>query len=179
VYNRLDKTQENQSCPSRCVWLTQKERLEAAIKDVQNQLRVIVKTYPDLKNSSDLLQTIPGIGETTAWVLLAEIPTIENFQDARQLSAYAGVTPRHRQSGSSVHGRSRLSKLGSSRLRKAIYFPALVAQRYNPIMSVFANRLIENGKSKMTVLGACMRKLIHIVFGVLKHQKPFEPKIFA
>lgn len=135
--------------------------------------------HSDLKKQSDLLQTIPGIGETTAWKILAEIPDLQLFRDARQLAAYAGVTPRHRQSGSSVRGKSRLSKMGSSRLRNALYFPAIVAKKCNPFLSHFFNNLLQKGKSKMTAIGACMRKLTHIIFGVLKHQKPFDPQFCA
>ncbi len=66
--------------------------------------------------------------------------------------------------------------MGSSRLRKALYMPALVAKKFNPTIIAFSNNLIKNGKCKMAVIGAAMRKLLHIVFGILKHEKPFVEK---
>lgn len=123
-----------------------------------------------------LLETIPGIGRTTARAMLAEIPDIQNFKNARQLAAFAGLNPCQRQSGSSVNGQTRLSKIGSKRLRKTLYMPAIVATRWNPVIENLTNRLLQRGKCKMSALGAAMRKLLHIVFGVLKNQQPFIEK---
>jgi len=94
----------------------------------------------------------------------------------RQLAAFAGLNPYQRQSGSSVNGQSRLSKIGSKYLRKALYMPAIVATRWNPVIAKFAANLLQRGKCKMSALGAAMRKLLHIVFGVLKTQQPFREK---
>ena len=147
------------------------------IKDLEKQLDDHIKNHPDLEKKVTLLQTIPGIGKPTARILLAEIPDIRNFKDARQLAAFAGLTPCQRQSGSSVNGKSRLSKIGSARLRKALYFPAIVARKHNPIIGHFFNTLLQRGKCKMSAIGAAMRKLLHLVFGVLKNESPFEHKI--
>ncbi len=84
-----------------------------------------------------------------------------------------GLTPRQHLSGSSVRGRARLSKAGNARLRKALFMPAMVAIRFNPVINVFAARLRAAGKSKMLIIGAVMRKLVHLVFGVLKSGQPF------
>jgi len=83
----------------------------------------------DVKN----LESIPGIGTATAIAIIAETPEITSFQDARQLAAFIGITPSHKTSGSSVRFKSRISKIGSKYLRKALYFPAIVAKRCNPI----------------------------------------------
>ncbi len=176
ICNRLEKYKIRES-PAKKIWQDCLTEAGKKVKDVEKQLDHHIKDHPDLAEKGDLLQTIPGIGKTTAWILLAEIPDIRNFKDARQLAAFAGLTPRQRQSGSSVHGKSRLSKIGSTRLRKALYLPAVVAKTYNPIIAVFFNRLIQRGKCKMSALGAAMRKLLHIVFGVLKNQLPFGEKI--
>jgi transposase len=79
-----------------------------------------------------------------------------------------GLVPRLRESGSSVRPRATLSKFGSSRLRKALYFPALVSSRFNPLLVTFRERLLSRGKSKMVVLGAVMRKILRLAYGVLK-----------
>lgn len=139
--------------------------LESLIKDH-------IDNYPDLKQQSDLLQTIPGIGEKTARLLLGEIE-FRQFDSARALAAHAGVTPQKFQSGSSLN-RTRLSKLGNSRIRKALYFPAISAGKYNEIVKQFARRLSQNGKTPMQIICASMRKLLHIAFGVIKHNRPFD-----
>jgi transposase len=131
--------------------------------------------HPDLKQQRDLLVSIPGIGAQTAAVLLSEIGRIEDYQNARQLAAHAGLTPSERSSGTSVHGKTRLSCTGNSRLRKALYMPAVVSMRHNPLLKAFSERLLDRGKAKMQAIGAIMRKLVHLAFGILKSQKPFDP----
>jgi len=84
--------------------------------------------------------------------------------------------PRERQSGSSVKGRVRLSKIGNARWRKALYFPAVTALRCSPFFQQWAEGLRQRGKSKMAVIGAAMRKLIHLAYGVLKTGRPFDPE---
>lgn len=147
--------------------------LEKEIDNVQRLIKDHINNNPDLKQQSELLQTIPGIGEKTASLLLGEIE-FRSFSSARAVAAYAGVTPRRYQSGTSLN-RTKLSKIGNGRIRKALYFPAIVAVRYNQVVNLFAKRLKENGKTPMQVVGAAMRKLIHIAYGVIKSNRPFDP----
>ena len=174
--NRLEKYQERET-PAKEIWQERLQETKKTIKDVEKQIDEHIKAHPDLENKVKLLQTIPGIAKITAQTLLAEIPNLDNFRNVRQLAAFAGLTPCQRQSGSSVNGKTRLSKIGSSRLRKALFMPAIVAKQYNPIISGFSKNLMKRGKSKMAVIGASMRKLLHIVFGVLKHEIPFDEKL--
>lgn len=149
--------------------------LDDQIRQLQQQLRRHLHAHPVLHQRCALLQTIPGIGECTALKLLAELPSAQQCPSARHAAAHAGLCPRQRQSGSSVRGKTRLSKTGNARLRKALYLPAVVAMRWNPILQQFAQRLLQRGKSKMAVVGAVMRKLLHQAYGVLKHGQPFDP----
>ncbi len=149
--------------------------LLAEIKQTEALIRQHINNHPDLKEQSDLLDSIPGIGETTAALLLAEIVNIKQYTSARQVAAYAGLVPRERRSGNSVRGRACLSKIGNARLHKALYFPAITALRSSDFFKAWANPLRERRKSKMTVIGAAMRKLIHLAYGVLKTGKPFDP----
>lgn len=149
------------------------ETLKQEIDNVQRLIKDHIDNHPDLKHQSDLLQTIPGIGEKTARLLLGEIE-FRSFTSARALAAHAGVTPRQFQSGTSLNW-TRLSKLGSGRIRKALYFPAVSAIRYNAVIKKFARRLSENGKAPMQIVCAAMRKLLHIAFGVIKNNRPFDP----
>ncbi len=149
--------------------------LVAEIKQTERLIREHIGNHPDLKEQSDLLDSIPGIGATTAARLLAEITDFTQYKSARQVAAYAGLVPRERRSGSSVRGRTCLSKIGNARLRKALYFPAITALRCSGFFQQWAKGLRTRGKSKMAVIGAAMRKLIHLAYGVLKTGKPFDP----
>jgi len=151
------------------------DTLHREIKKLQEQVRQHIDQFPDLKEQSRLLQTIPGIGERTANLLLSEIE-FERYSSARSIAAQAGVTPRKRQSGTSLKQTS-LSKLGNARLRKALYFPAIVARQHNEIVKEFAKRLKKRGKTPMQIVCAAIRKLLHIAFGVLKHKRPFDSSL--
>jgi transposase len=106
---------------------------------------------------------------------MAEVPDIARFDSAGQLAAYAGLTPRQHRSGSAIHRPARLVKTGNSRFRTAFFMPALSAMQHNPIAVALAVRLAAKGKNRMTIVGAVMRKLVHLAFGVLKHKQPFDP----
>jgi transposase len=146
------------------------------IKRTEQLIRDHIDRHPGLCRQRELLDSIPGIGETTAAALLAEVPDILQYKSAREVAAFAGLVPRERQSGSSVRGRVRLSKIGNARLRKALYFPAMTALRCSPFFQQWAEGLRQRGKSKMAVIGATMRKLIHLAYGVLKTGRPFDPE---
>ena len=88
-----------------------------------------------------------------------------------------GVVPVERQSGTSVRTRAQLSKAGTSIVRAKLYMAAVVAIRYNDDAKALYTRLLKRGKAKMAALGAVMRKLVHICFGVLKHQKEYCPQV--
>jgi len=149
--------------------------LDDELAKVQQLIHDHLDQHPGLKEQHALLDSIPGIGDTTATALLAELPNWQTFASAREVAAQAGLTPKQKLSGSSVHGKPRLSKTGSARLRKLLYFPAVVAKTHNPLIKAFCDRLLARGKPMMLVLGAAMRKLLHLIYGVLKSGKPFDP----
>lgn len=149
--------------------------LDEQIKQTKKAIQDHIDQHEELKHMQDLIVTIPGIGKLTAAKLLGEIRSILDFQSARQLAAYAGLTPRNFLSGTSVHKKSRLSKTGNSNLRKALFMPAIVAKSCNPIIHSFCERLSKSGLQPMEVIGAAMRKLLHLVFGILKSGRPFDP----
>ena len=144
---------------------------EQEIASLQKSIKEHYEQNPALKGQRQLLETIPGIGEKTANLLLAEID-FARYTSAREVAAFAGVTPQKQESGTSLKG-TRLSKMGPGRIRKGLYFPAIVATGHNQIVKEFARRLKENGKTPMQIVCAAMRKLLHIAFGVLKHKTPF------
>jgi transposase len=179
-----------------CVMLqAEKNRLEGVASNVRPSLERIIATlsaektrleklitqqihsHHQLCRDHQLLCTIKGIGSLTAAILLAEMARPGQVERARQAAAHAGLAPRREESGSSIRRNRGLGKEGNRYLRKALYMPALVAIKYNAPLSHFASRLRSAGKPKMSVVCAVMRKLIHIAFGVLKHQKPFNPSL--
>jgi transposase len=147
--------------------------LDAQIALVQRLIRDHIDRHPGLRRQRDLLTTIPGIGDATAAVLIAELFD-KPYTSARQAAAFAGLVPRLMESGT-LRGRSRLSKIGPGRLRKALYFPALAALRFNPTIRAARARLSAAGKPPMVIVGAAMRKLIHLAYGVLKSGRAYEP----
>jgi transposase len=169
--NRLEVTNTQEVVKSLRKLVT---HLDTEIQRTERQINDHVERHPDLKQQCQLLESIPGIGKRTATRLLAEIENINQYKSARQVAAYAGLTPRNHRSGTK-RGPTRLSKTGNARVRKALFLPALVAKRYNPVVRSFCQRLALRGKNKMQLVGAAMRKLLHIAFGVLKSGRVFDP----
>jgi transposase len=148
--------------------------LEEQIKRTEKLIRKQINNHPGLRADRDLLLSIPGLGQATVARLMSEI-NFHCYESARQVAAFAGLVPRLRESGKSVRGRARLSKLGTPRIRHSLYFPAITALRCNPVIKEWASGLRERGKCEMQIIGAVMRKLIHLAFGVLKSGKPYDP----
>ena len=150
--------------------------LDKQIEEIEELISSHIKEHQDLNDRNKLLASIPGIGEKTIGVILAFI-NVENFNSAKQVAAFVGLNPKPRQSGSSVRGVGRISKTGDANLRRAFYMPALTAMRFNPIIKNFTERLRSTGKSKMVIVIAAMRKLLHIIYGVLKNGTAFNKDI--
>jgi transposase len=136
-----------------------------------------VRSHPELKHNHQLLCTTPGVGALTAAVILAEMASPDQVHRAREAAARAGLSPRREQSGTSVRRNKGIGKEGNAYLRKALYMPALVAIKHNAPLRHFAAKLRAARKSEMAIVCAVMRKLIHISFGILKHQQPFNPSL--
>jgi len=151
--------------------------LDEEIARTERLIRTHTNNHPGLQEQRGLLLSIPGIGSTTAAKLLSEIQDVKLYESARQLAAFAGLVPRLHESGSSVRRKARLSKTGVSRLRKALYFPAIVAIKHNPPIRALGERMKERRKCPMEIIGAAMRKLVHIAYGVLKSGRPFDPEM--
>lgn len=153
--------------------------VETQIADIKAEIAKHIDRNDGLRLDRDLLLSIDGIGEITAQRLLAELPEMDACHSGASAAAHAGLSPKEHQSGTSVFSPTKLSKHGNPRLRRAVYFPAITAIRHNPIISALANRLAERGKSKMAIIGAAMRKLVMLAYGVLKSRRPFDPNYVA
>ena len=149
------------------------KHLEAEKKRLLKQINDHIDRYPNLKTNKELLQSIPGVGPVISRQMLAMLGS-RDFQSASQAGAFVGLAPVHHESGSSVKKKSRIAKNGQPKLRAKLYMAAVVAIQHNPVIRAQYERLLQSGKCKMVALVAAMRKLVHICFGVIKHQQPFS-----
>jgi len=149
------------------------KRLRAEIITFKRAIRECVKSTPSLQQSFDLLCTIPGVGAKTAWIMIVILAS-RPFMSAPEVASFLGLNPIEKRSGNSQYRRPRLSKSGSGHYRQKLYFPAMVATRKNPDIKALYERLLAAGKTKMCALGAAMRKLVHICYGVMKNQTPYQ-----
>jgi transposase len=151
------------------------KNFDQEIAQIQKEMDALVASNAKLKKAEQLLRTLKGVGKLTARTIMAELPDVSHFERGRQVAAYAGLCPRRHESGSTVRKGGKLSKIGNASLRKALYLPAITAMKHNPLLKIFAERLLSQGKPKMVVVGAVMHKLLRIAFAILKTQKPFDP----
>jgi len=151
--------------------------LDKQIKQLIDTINEHVDQHPNLKQQRELLDSIPGIGERTTAVILAFYADTSRFNNSRQAAAFAGLDPRQHQSGSSVKGKPRISKVGHAFLRKALYMPAMVTLYKTAWGKQFKDRLAKAGKPPKLIIIAMMRKLIQVAFGVLKSNSPFNPEL--
>lgn len=153
---------------SHLAWLSEQ------IARLQKNINDHIDSHPELKQDAELIASIPGLGEVTVAKVLAYAGDVRRFANGKALAAFIGVSPRQRESGSSVKGRTMISRTGHAALRRALYMPGLVALRHNPVLQVFGARMKVNGLAPKAVVGAAMRKLVHLIYGVVKSGKPFD-----
>lgn len=147
--------------------------IEQQIQQVERQLRDQITRTPELKQKADQLISVPGIADTTATMLIAEVPELGQL-NRRQIAALIGVAPINRDSGT-FRGK-RMTGAGRGNVRAKLYMPTLVAVRYNPVIREFYQRLINAGKSKMTAIVAAMRKLLTILNVMIAKNQYWNPK---
>ena len=149
--------------------------LKTQIQNLDEAIAEQVAAYPDLAHQVKLYTSICGIAQVTATTVLVELGDLRRFPRSRQLTAFAGLSPRKWQSGTSVHGKTRLCKQGSSRVRAALYMAAGCAVRFNPDMKATYERLLAQGKEKRSALGAVMRKLLVLMRAVVMADRDWQP----
>lgn len=172
--NRLEAYQASGQSQMVAAVQTHLDWLNTQIAELERYINDHIDRHPDLKRDAELLHSIPGIGKTTVAKVLAYAGDVRRFTNAKALAAFIGVTPRQRVSGSSVKGRTMMSRTGHADLRRALYMPGLVARRHNPVLKVFGDRLHAAGLAPKAVVGAVMRKLAHLIYGVIKSGHPFD-----
>jgi len=153
--------------------------LDSELFRIERAIAKHIDDDPDLRSKRDLLDSIPGLGERSIATLLAYLGQAPRFENARQFVAFAGLSPRLHESGSSVRGKPRMSKMGHAFLRRALYMPAMVTLYRTAWGRLYRERLAANGKAPKLIIGAMMRKLAQVAFGVLQSGKPFDPALHA
>jgi transposase len=153
----------------------QLRQLEKTITELDALIRAHLESDAGLAQQVALVDSIPGVGPVTAAAAVAELPPVERLAHAGQAVALAGLDPRKKDSGDSVRGVAHLSKMGSRPLRAALYMAAVAAQTHNPLVRAQAQRLQAKGQTGKTVVCASMRKLVRLIYGVLKTDQPFDP----
>ena len=157
-----------------------KKSIEVIIRQIDRQIESIdqkiggqIAQMPELEQKVDALKSVPGIGKTTASMLVVELPEL-GLLNRRQIAALVGVAPINRDSGQ-CRGK-RMTGSGRRHIRSRLFMPTLVAIRYNPVIKDYYNRLVKNGKPKMVAIVAAMRKLLVIMNCMLKNNQQWLAK---
>lgn len=153
--------------------------LNRSLKAVQKEIKILEDRLTEIvkeeqQKQLSLLKSIPGMGDKTAIMLLVLTDGFANFENARQLCCYAGITPTIRESGNSVRGRSRISKMGNAKLRNLLFMCSFTACKHNKSCREIYERIIAKGKSKKLALIAVCNKLLKQAFAVAKSGLPYD-----
>jgi len=161
--------------PSKAVVQSLKRSLRHLRKEMEVLEKVLQeKVKKEYRESLTLLKSIPGIGNKTALMLLVFTDGFQRFESAKELCSYAGLTPMIKQSGSSVKGRSRISKMGNPKLRNLLFMCSFNACKYNRACKALYDRIVAKGKSKKLALIAVCNKLLKQAFAIIKNGIPFD-----
>ncbi len=157
------------------------ERMQARIrflnsqeKEIKADITDIVSKDPDLKQAINNITTIPGVGELTAVIVLAETNGFELIRNKSQLSSYAGLDVKEKQSGTSVKGKPRISKKGNRNLRKSMHLPSLTAVKWDENFKNIYARLISKNGIKMKALVAVQRKILELIYILFKNETVYD-----
>lgn len=156
--------------------------LTQVIESLTDQIAVLdraiekhVAGHTELAHDVGRLTSIKGVALVTATTILVELGDLRRFTSSRQLTAFAGLSPKQRQSGTSLNGRAHMCKMGSGRARAALYMAAGSAARFNPDLKATYEQLQAKGKPKRSALGAVMRKLLVLMRAVLVADHDWVP----
>lgn len=147
-------------------------------QQIKTEILALTKQDEEVKNAVTLSCSIPGVGILTAATVLAETNGFELIRNKRQLTSYAGLDVREKQSGTSVKGKPRISKKGNRYLRKAMHLPALAAIRHEQRFKAIFSRLVSKHGIKMKAAVAVQRKLLELIYILNKNNMPYDPEYF-
>jgi transposase len=180
IKNQLH-AEKTESDPNSSTLKRMKQRIDLLSKQEKNikeEIATLSKKEKELKSELVLLCTIPGIGTLTAATILAETNGFELVRNKRQLASYAGFDVQEKQSGTSVKGKTRISKKGNKNPRKAMHLPALTAIRHDQRFKTIFVRLVSKHGIKMKAAVAVQRKLLELSYTIFKTQRPYNKNYF-
>jgi len=152
--------------------------LDKQIAQILQEVKELINTEVEVKEIVLLICTIPGIGLLTAAIILGETNGFELIRNKSQLTSYAGLDVKEKQSGTSVKGKPRISKKGNRHLRKAMHLPALAAIRHNERYKAIFVRLVSKHGIKLKAVVAVQRKLLEMTFTIFKTKTKFDKEFF-
>lgn len=166
---------ENENALVRKLQKQRLKQLETHLAKVEAEMKAVIKRSPALTLDYDLLVSIAGVAFITASMILAEVGDLRRFTRGRQLAAFIGLSPRHHESGTSIHGKPRLCKQGNARVRAGLYMAAMTAARQGGKLQADYLRLLASGKAPKSAMGAIMRKLLILMRAVVVSGVPYDP----
>ena len=147
--------------------------LKQSIKEVEKTIEEVIKADPQLKEMFNLATSIPGVGKILTIKLLVYTHAFTKFESARQLACYCGVAPFEHRSGTSIHGRTGVSKFANNDLKCTLHLAALSSIQHNPELKKYYERKVEEGKSKMSTINAVRNKLLSRIVAVINRRTPY------
>ena len=180
--NRLHASSQSEALPEivRDDLRDSRTELDRRIRRLRQQAIELMRAHPKLAAALEHVVSIKGVAEASAIALLGELLVLAPDMTKRQWVAHAGLDPRERQSGTSLHKPARITRRGNAHIRRALFMPALVAAQHEPQVTAFYQHLLRNGKTKMQANVAVMRKLLHALHGMLRNDEDFiGTKFFA
>jgi transposase len=158
------------------------EELIATLEENIKQLEKTSQSFQEKASEQvdpalqQLLCSVPGVGKVVSTVLIAEIGSIERFGSAQSLVAYAGLDPKVRQSGTSLHRNTNLTKRGSTYLRTGLFQAAAIARMHDPILKAYYEKKRGEGKEYREAVVAVARKLVHYIYAIWTKGEPYAKK---
>jgi transposase len=143
-------------------------------KEIMQEIKGHISQDQQVKGQVKLLESVPGVGTLTATIILSETNGFDLIRNKKQLTSYAGLDVREKESGTSVKAKPKISKKGNRHLRKAMHFPALTAIRHDERFKAIFARLVQKHGIKMKAAVAVQRKLLELVYAIYKTNKPYD-----
>ena len=154
---------------------TEQVALQTIIQTIANQIHILEKRLESfLKEETIILSSIPGVGKASATRIAAELGDVSRFSDRDRVTAFSGLDPSKKESGSSVHGKSRISKRGSNELRCVLGQAAWGVMMHNTIFKDYAEKKRNEGKHYFSILVIVAKKLLHLIYTLLKNKQLYD-----
>jgi transposase len=151
--------------------------LEKSLEQVEQKMSEFIEQDAELKKKYDLVTSIKGVGKVLAISLLVYTHGFTKMEDGRKLACYCGVAPFEYRSGTSVFGKTGVSKFANKELKRILYLVSMSSIQYNQELKTYFKRKVDEGKPKMSVLNAVQNKLLHQIVAVVKSGTPYVEKL--